>query len=313
MTRKRDGPPPRRRPPDARRVVISTSSSDLDLSCRSRRRDRSRSTVFFLIALTYGLTIIYAGTLRYVDRRRWLVDLQLAVDGGDRLGVHLVDGGITSNFTSLYFLPVIAAKHDSLRRGGLLIATLSAALYGALVAAQYLRRGGSAPSRGSPRPRRPAGRLGGALHRRAECIRLLRRRAARGLARRQPAIRRRAARAGVERDRDLQALNKHVIDSLRAASRRPNRSHRIPDVQPRRRGDHGRAVPRRGRPADCRRAAAAAGRDGDDSERADSERGRRRYEYRFSGRDGRGELEIGLTATHSRRPAAAPASLHVPT
>src|SRR2546430_6830610 len=93
---------------------------------------------FFLIALTYGLTIIYAGTLRYVDRRRWLVDLQLAVDAVIVSAFISFTGGITSNFTSLYFLPVIAASTIRLRRGGLLIATLSAALYGALVAAQYL-------------------------------------------------------------------------------------------------------------------------------------------------------------------------------
>src|SRR5437763_15940280 len=35
---------------------------------------------FFLIGLTYGLTALYAATLRYADRFRWLVDLQLAGD-----------------------------------------------------------------------------------------------------------------------------------------------------------------------------------------------------------------------------------------
>src|SRR5262249_57935611 len=33
---------------------------------------------FFLIGLTYALTIGYGITLRFVDRPRWLVDLQLA-------------------------------------------------------------------------------------------------------------------------------------------------------------------------------------------------------------------------------------------
>jgi hypothetical protein len=35
---------------------------------------------FFLIAITYGLTILYAATLRFVERQPWLIDLQLAGD-----------------------------------------------------------------------------------------------------------------------------------------------------------------------------------------------------------------------------------------
>ena len=36
--------------------------------------------LYSLIVLTYALTIFYAATRRYVDRFRWLVDLQLAGD-----------------------------------------------------------------------------------------------------------------------------------------------------------------------------------------------------------------------------------------
>jgi two-component system sensor histidine kinase PilS (NtrC family) len=93
---------------------------------------------FFLIGLTYALTIIYAGTLRFVDRHRWLIDLQL---GGDALIVSAFiyfTGGVTSYFTSVYVLPIIAASIIQFRRGGLLVATLSTVLYGGLVLAQYL-------------------------------------------------------------------------------------------------------------------------------------------------------------------------------
>jgi len=100
------------------------------------------SPFFFLIALTYALTIIYAWTLRYVDRHRWLVDLQLGVDALIVSAFIYFTGGITSYFTSLYFLPVLAASTIQLRRGGLLVATLSAVLYGGLVAAQYLAASG---------------------------------------------------------------------------------------------------------------------------------------------------------------------------
>ncbi len=97
---------------------------------------------FFLIGLTYALTIIYAATLRLVDERRWLVDVQL---GGDALIITAFiyfTGGITSYFSSLYVLPIVAASTLQFRRGGLLVATLSAILYGGLVVAQYFTASG---------------------------------------------------------------------------------------------------------------------------------------------------------------------------
>jgi two-component system sensor histidine kinase PilS (NtrC family) len=83
---------------------------------------------FFLIGLTYALTIGYALALRLVDRHRWLVDLQLGMDALLVSAFIYFTGGITSYFTSLYVLPVIAASTIQFRRGGLLVATLSTAL-----------------------------------------------------------------------------------------------------------------------------------------------------------------------------------------
>ena len=85
---------------------------------------------FFLIGLTYALTIGYALALRLVERHRWLVDLQLGMDALLVSAFIYFTGGITSYFTSLYVLPVIAASTIQLRRGGLLVATLSTVLYG---------------------------------------------------------------------------------------------------------------------------------------------------------------------------------------
>src|SRR5262245_13643580 len=93
---------------------------------------------FFLIALTYALTIAYAATLRFTDRHRWLVDLQLAGDAMIVSAFIYFTGGITSVFSSLYVLPIAAASTVQFRRGGLLIATLSAVVYVGLVSAQYL-------------------------------------------------------------------------------------------------------------------------------------------------------------------------------
>jgi two-component system sensor histidine kinase PilS (NtrC family) len=97
---------------------------------------------FFLIAVTYALTIFFAATLRYAERLDWLVDLQLAADALIVSAFIYFTGGVTSYFSSLYVLPIIAASTVRFRRGGLIVATLSAILYGGLVLAQYLSAAG---------------------------------------------------------------------------------------------------------------------------------------------------------------------------
>src|SRR5712691_8716517 len=107
--------------------------------------------LFFLIGLTYALTIFYAETLRYADHVRWLVNVQLA---GDALVVSAfihVTGGVASYFSLLYVLPIVAGSTVQFRRGGLLVATLSTALYVTLVIGQYAA--GNSPARAvSPAP-----------------------------------------------------------------------------------------------------------------------------------------------------------------
>jgi two-component system, NtrC family, sensor histidine kinase PilS len=92
---------------------------------------------FFLIGLTYALTIGYAATLRYVDRFRWLVDFQLAVDALIVSAFIYLTGGISSYFSVLYVLPIVAGGVVQFRRGGLMVATLSAVLYLGIVLQQY--------------------------------------------------------------------------------------------------------------------------------------------------------------------------------
>src|SRR5437899_8611272 len=78
---------------------------------------------FFLIGLTFALTIIYALTLRIAERHRWLIDLQLAVDALVVSAFIYFTGGIASYFSSLYVLPIVAASTVQFRRGGILVAT----------------------------------------------------------------------------------------------------------------------------------------------------------------------------------------------
>jgi len=93
---------------------------------------------FFLIALTYGLSVLYFATLGLVNRHPWLADVQLCADALLVSGFIALTGGIVSYFSSLYVLPIIAASTIRFRRGALQVAVLSVVLYVGLVGAQYV-------------------------------------------------------------------------------------------------------------------------------------------------------------------------------
>src|SRR5215813_6203568 len=97
---------------------------------------------FFLIGLTYGLTVAYALTLRFVEKRRWLVDVQIAGDALIVSAFIYFTGGVASFFTSLYGLPIIGASLIQYKRGGFLAAALSTTIYVGLVLLQYLTAAG---------------------------------------------------------------------------------------------------------------------------------------------------------------------------
>jgi two-component system sensor histidine kinase PilS (NtrC family) len=128
-------------------IGIRAVASTLLLGSATIARITSRGSfavdpLFFLIGLTYALTIVYALTLRLVDTRQWIVDLQLAVDALVISALIYFTGGITTVFASLYVLPVVGASTLQLRRGGLMVATLSAILYVGIVLEQYLNASG---------------------------------------------------------------------------------------------------------------------------------------------------------------------------
>jgi two-component system sensor histidine kinase PilS (NtrC family) len=92
---------------------------------------------FFLLGLTFALTVVYSLTVRHAERHRWLVDLQLAADAGIVSAMVYVTGGVNSYFSTLYVLPIIAASTLRLWRGGILVGALSSVLYTGVVLAQY--------------------------------------------------------------------------------------------------------------------------------------------------------------------------------
>src|SRR5258706_8211137 len=72
--------------------------------------------LFFLIGLTYALSVVYLLTLRYVSRWPWLADAQLGFDALLVTGFIAITGGIVSYFSSLYLLAIIAASLIRVRR-----------------------------------------------------------------------------------------------------------------------------------------------------------------------------------------------------
>ncbi len=92
--------------------------------------------LFLLIGATYGLNILWALTLKWTERFTGIVDVQLACDALAVTGFIAVTGGITSYFAALYVLPIAAASSVQFRRGGMMIATLSALLYMGIVLVQ---------------------------------------------------------------------------------------------------------------------------------------------------------------------------------
>jgi two-component system sensor histidine kinase PilS (NtrC family) len=123
----------------AARVVLVTLLMGSAILIQVNRQGSFRVDPFFaLIGLTYALSVFYLATLRFAERHPWLVDFQFAADALLVSAFLHVTGGITSNFSSLYLLPIVAASIIRYRRVAVQLATLSSVLYLGLVAAQYV-------------------------------------------------------------------------------------------------------------------------------------------------------------------------------
>jgi two-component system, NtrC family, sensor histidine kinase PilS len=107
---------------------------------------------FFVLGFTYALTALYSLGLKFTERHRWLVDVQLGLDAVLVSAIVLLTGGVTSYFSSLYTLPIIAAVAIESRRGGLMVGVLGSLLYAGLVLLQYVGVGVLPPSLLAPLP-----------------------------------------------------------------------------------------------------------------------------------------------------------------
>jgi two-component system, NtrC family, sensor histidine kinase PilS len=183
---------------------------------------------FFLIGLTYGLTVIYAVTLRHVDRHPWLIALQFGIDAVTVTAYIYCTGGITSHFQLLYVLPIVGAAAVQMRRGARRLAVMSALLYGGLVLHQYAGGSGYIGGEWVPdvRPFLPPVRMA-AYTVAANAVAFIAVALLSGsLAER---LRRADARLAVASTAlaDLQAFNQHVIESLTSGLMTTDRAGRI--------------------------------------------------------------------------------------
>jgi two-component system, NtrC family, sensor histidine kinase PilS len=166
---------------------------------------------FFLLGLTFGLTVLYVLVLSQAQKHAWIVDAQLLADTAIVSAVVYLTGGINSYFASLYALPIIAACAVRSRRGGMLIWTATSALYGAIVVLQYA--GVPSPFLAAVPDVLPPGRL--ALYRLGLnvfglfAVAALTGYLAEGLQRADAQLRRASSELA-----DMQAFSRHVVDSL---------------------------------------------------------------------------------------------------
>src|SRR5690242_18599971 len=123
----------------AARVVIGTLLLGSAILIQISRPDAFPVDPFFaLIGLTYVLSVVYLATLGFAERYPWLIDLQFGADALMVSAFIHVTGGITSNFSSLYLLPIFAASMIRSRRVALQVSTLSTMLYMTMVFVQYV-------------------------------------------------------------------------------------------------------------------------------------------------------------------------------
>jgi two-component system sensor histidine kinase PilS (NtrC family) len=125
------------------RLVVATVLLGSAVVVQLREPDASSiDPFFFLIGLTYAVSLVSIGSLRFVDRHPWLTDVHFSIDALLVSALVLLTGGVQSLFTILYVLPIVAASSMQMRRGGLQLAGLSSILFIGVVMAQYLHAEG---------------------------------------------------------------------------------------------------------------------------------------------------------------------------
>jgi len=136
------------------RVVVVTALMGAAVFAEVIRRPSGPlDPLYSLIALTYLLTLVYALLWPFTaPYRKVLAYVQILGDLLIITGIVYYTGGTDSNFSSLYFISIIAAGIILFRRGGLVAASIASILYGSLIQGLYLGAVPPHPALGSASP-----------------------------------------------------------------------------------------------------------------------------------------------------------------
>lgn len=120
------------------RLIVATVLLGAALVVQLRAPGRlAVAPFFYLIALTYAVSLGFIASLRLVDRFPWLIEVHFAIDAVIISAAVVLTGGVESLFTTLFMLPIVAASAVQSRRGGLQLAALSTVLLASVVLFQY--------------------------------------------------------------------------------------------------------------------------------------------------------------------------------
>ncbi len=100
---------------------------------------RPLEILYLSIIISYAFTAITLSLLRRIENLRQYAYFQIIYDLLFETGMVAISGGVESIFTFTYIFTIIAAGILLFRRGAFLSASLSAILYGLLVALQFYR------------------------------------------------------------------------------------------------------------------------------------------------------------------------------
>ncbi len=98
--------------------------------------------VIAVLGLVFAISLAFITTLPWMEAHPWLADLHVACDALVISMLVATTGGVTSLFTPLYFLPILATSAVRFRRGALELAGLSAVLYAGIVLLHYMQARG---------------------------------------------------------------------------------------------------------------------------------------------------------------------------
>jgi len=121
------------------RVVIITTLLGIAIAIQTIHQEEflAYNPLYYIIGLTYLLTIIYALFFNYIKESSLAAHLQIV---GDLLIISFlvyITGGVGSSFSFLYLISIISASIILFRRGALLMASLSGIFYCSLIYLMY--------------------------------------------------------------------------------------------------------------------------------------------------------------------------------